>query len=56
MRKKVNVQLLRKITVSNLNSLVKNEVWLSDLVEQIAAEYSSLGLYNVKPFRYRKIK
>lgn len=56
MRKKVNVQLLRKITVSNLNSLVKNEVWLSDLVEQIATEYSSLGLYNLKSFRYRKIK
>ena len=41
MKKKVNLQLLKKITVNKLDSLVENEVWLSDLVEEIATEYSS---------------
>jgi|TARA_R100000482_G_scaffold10885_1_gene3244 undecaprenyl pyrophosphate synthase len=56
MRKKVNFQRLRKITVNKLNSLVKNEVWLSDLVEEIATEYSSSEVYNLIAIAHRKIK
>ena len=40
MRKKLDMELLRLVTEIELNKISKNEIWLSELVEQVAEEYA----------------
>ena len=58
MRKKLNMELLRQITEKELDNISENEIWLRELVEQVANTYSkhSLNYYPLHSQTYRKIK
>ena len=60
MRKKVNFRMLKEITLNELNKAANDEIWLCDLVEQVADKYSKTmletGVWNLTLRNYRKIK
>ena len=57
MRKKVNFSILKEITLNELNSITEDEIWLCDLVEQVANKYTdAMPKWNLKSINYRKIK
>ena len=55
MRQKLNIKLLRQITEKELDNISENEIWLSELVEQVADRYSKLNHY-LHSLSYKKIK
>jgi|TARA_R100000149_G_C5878985_1_gene143340 hypothetical protein len=40
MRKKLDMELLRQITEEELEKISENEIWLSELVEEVANRYA----------------
>ena len=56
MRQKLNMELLRQITKKELGNISENEIWLSELVEQVATRYSKLNHYPLHSITYRKVK
>jgi len=57
MRKKVNFRILKEITLNELNKVANDEIWLCDLVEQVANKYAdSMPAWNLISINYRKIK
>ena len=59
MRMKVNFRILKEITLNELNSVTEDNIWLCDLVEQVANKYTdAMPKWNNKweSTNYRKIK
>tara|TARA_R100001510_G_C7653942_1_gene212460 strand:- start:2702 stop:3031 length:330 start_codon:yes stop_codon:yes gene_type:complete len=57
MRKKVNFRILKEITLNELNGVTGDNIWLCDLVEQVANKYSkTMPAWNLTSRNYRKIK
>ena len=58
MRKKIDMELLRLITEEELDKIHKNEIWLSELVEEVANRYAkhTRNCYPFYTLPYRKIK
>ena len=57
MRKKVNFRILKEITLNELNGVTEDNIWLCDLVEQVANKYSkTMPQWNLTSRNYRKIK
>lgn len=58
MRKKLDMELLRQITEEELEKISENEIWLSELVEEVANRYAkhTRNYYPLHTLTFRKIK
>ena len=58
MRQKLDMELLRQITEEELEKISENEIWLCELVEEVAKRYAkdTRNYYHVPTLIFRKIK